>query len=61
MASPAVVARLQTKRGARLFALGAYAGEVIRRAVGGTWSADDADPEAEINIELQLGEQASDS
>ena len=27
---------------------------MIRRAIGGTWSADDADPEAEINIELQL-------
>jgi len=40
--------------GARLFALGAYTGEVIRRDVGGEWAADDADPEAEINIELHL-------
>jgi hypothetical protein len=47
---------LADETGARLFALGAYTGEVIRRAVGGTWSADDADPEGEINIELQLAD-----
>ena len=29
---------LADETGARLFALGAYTGEVIRRAVGGTWS-----------------------
>jgi hypothetical protein len=40
--------------GARLFAIGAYTGEVIRRELGGEWSADDDDPEAEINIELHL-------
>jgi hypothetical protein len=40
--------------GARLFAIGAYTGEVIRRSGGGEWSADDADPRAEINIELHL-------
>jgi len=47
---------LADETGARLFALGAYTGEVIRRAIGGTWSADDADPEGEINIELQLAD-----
>ena len=40
--------------GSRLFGLGAYVGETIRRQGGGTWSGDDSDPEAEINVELQL-------
>jgi hypothetical protein len=40
--------------GGKLFALGAYVGEVIRRERGGAWVADDADPEAEINIALRL-------
>lgn len=40
--------------GPRLFALGAYTGEVIRRDLGGTWHADDADPESEVNVELRL-------
>jgi hypothetical protein len=29
-------------------------GEVIRRSVGGKWSGDDSDPEAEVNVELHL-------
>jgi len=40
--------------GARLFALGAYVGEVIRRARGGEWQADDRDPLGEVNIALHL-------
>jgi hypothetical protein len=40
--------------GSRLFALGAYTGEVIRRSLGGEWSGDDDDPEAEVNVELRL-------
>ncbi len=40
--------------GARLFALGSYVGEVIRRASGGEWQGDDKDPRAEINIALRL-------
>ena len=40
--------------GARLFALGAYTGEVIRRNLGGTWRADDEDPKGEFNVELEL-------
>jgi len=40
--------------GAKLFALGAYVGEVIRREAGGEWHGDDSDPRAEINIELHL-------
>jgi hypothetical protein len=40
--------------GQRIFGLGSYTGEVIRRSLGGEWSADDADPQGEINIELRL-------
>jgi len=40
--------------GQRLFALGSYTGEVIRRDLGGEWQADDDDPQGEINIELHL-------
>jgi len=40
--------------GSRLFAIGAYIGEVIRRGRGGEWVADDSDPQAEINIALHL-------
>jgi hypothetical protein len=40
--------------GKRLFALGAYAGEVLRRNIGGEWFGDDTDPQAEINIKLKL-------
>lgn len=35
---------------------GRIRGEVIRRSVGGEWSADDGDPEGEINIELHLSD-----
>jgi hypothetical protein len=40
--------------GQRLFGLGSYVGEVIRRAQGGEWQGDDTDPEAEINVTLVL-------
>ena len=40
--------------GQRLFALGAYIGEVVRRSQGGAWVGNDSDSEAEINIELHL-------
>jgi len=40
--------------GKRLFALGAYIGEVLRRNIRGEWHGDDTDPKAEINIELKL-------
>jgi len=45
---------LATQRGSRLFALGAYVGEVIRRSAGGEWIGDDNDPQAEINVALRL-------
>lgn len=40
--------------GTRLFALGSYVGEVIRRASGGEWEGDDRDPQAELKIALKL-------
>jgi hypothetical protein len=40
--------------GLRLFSIGGYVGEVIRRDVGGRWEGDDDDPEAELNIALRL-------
>src|SRR4051812_6020536 len=45
---------LSERLGQRLFALGAYCGEVVRRQFGGKWSGNDSDPEAEINISLVL-------
>lgn len=42
--------------GSKLFAVGAYIGEVIRRERGGEWVADDSDPQAEINISLRLAD-----
>jgi hypothetical protein len=40
--------------GARLFALGSYVGEVIRREGKGEWVVSDGDPQAEINIAVRL-------
>jgi len=40
--------------GTRLFSLGAYVGEVVRREVGGEWHADDDDPSAEVNASVRL-------
>jgi hypothetical protein len=45
---------LSEKLGVRIFALGSYVGEVIIRAYGGQWRADDNDPEGEMNIEVVL-------
>ncbi|MFF1303723.1 hypothetical protein [Streptomyces sp. NPDC058307] len=42
--------------GQKLFALGAYVGETIRRERGGVWQADEDDPRGEINVELHLAE-----
>lgn len=40
--------------GRRLFAIGGYLGEVLRRSLGGTWIGDDADPLNEVTIALRL-------
>jgi len=45
---------LSDQLGPRLFSLGAYVGEVIRRNRGGEWIGDDKDPQAEINVQLHL-------
>ncbi|MDX1507900.1 MAG: hypothetical protein R3358_06450, partial [Woeseiaceae bacterium] len=42
--------------GSRLFAIGAYVGEVIRRSKGGEWRGNDSDPQAEINVELVVAD-----
>jgi hypothetical protein len=44
--------------GSRIFAIGAYIGEVVRRNVGGEWVGDDKDPHAEITVELHLPDGA---
>ena len=40
--------------GKRLFALGGYVGEVLRREKGGDWRASDADPDDEVALSLHL-------
>jgi hypothetical protein len=45
---------LSQQLGARLFAIGAYVGEVVRRQNGGEWEGDDNDPQSEINISVRL-------
>lgn len=45
---------LSEQLGSRLFAVGSYVGEVVRRKVGGEWVGDDSDPEVEVNVELRL-------
>jgi hypothetical protein len=38
----------------RIFALGSYIGEVVRRQVGGEWLSDESGPDGEINVTLEL-------
>lgn len=45
---------LATDLGTRLFSLGAYTVEVLRRNLGGQWQTNDADPEGELNVALRL-------
>lgn len=40
--------------GSRLFGIGSYSGEVLRRSIGGEWVTDDSDPQGEINVTLEL-------
>ncbi len=40
--------------GKRIFAIGSYIGEVVRRKIGGEWVGDDNDPQVEIKVELHL-------
>jgi len=45
---------LADNTGTRLFALGSFIGNVLISQYGGWWITDDADPEGEINIAVQL-------
>ena len=45
---------LATDTGKRVFAVGCYLGETLRRNLGGTWHGTDADPNAEVTVELHL-------
>ncbi|MFH8452732.1 hypothetical protein ACH4CD_26245 [Streptomyces fungicidicus] len=45
---------LATDQGSRLFALGAYLGETVRRSAGGTWETDGGDPHSEPGPALRL-------
>jgi len=42
----------------RLFSIGAYLGETIRRELGGEWEADEGDEEAMLNLRLRLPDGA---
>jgi hypothetical protein len=52
--APKPAGLLSQDLGSRIFAIGSYIGEVIRRNIGGEWVGDDKDPQAEIAIELHL-------
>ena len=45
---------LSEELGARMFAIGSYVGETIRRLYGGKWVANDNDPRGEVDIEFHL-------
>lgn len=45
---------LSKDRGARLFAIGSFIGEVIIKEYGGEWITDDNDKNGEINIAVKL-------
>jgi len=47
---------LSDELGQRLFAIGSYIGEVVRRELGGEWFGDDENPEGEIAVELRLSD-----
>ncbi|MEU6316905.1 hypothetical protein [Streptomyces sp. NPDC047009] len=51
---PAAGGQLTQDTEQRLFALGAYVGETLRRELGGIWQVDDDDPYGEINVRLRL-------
>lgn len=39
----------------RVWAIGAYCGEVVRKVTGGHWETDDEDPDAAFNLRLVRG------
>lgn len=42
------------RAGVKLYYLGAYLGEVLRRRAGGEWAFDEKDPLGQIRAELRL-------
>ena len=59
MGSPATVGRrrvalLEADTGPRLFALGAYVGEVLARELGGVWRVDADTPASEEGLTMVL-------
>jgi hypothetical protein len=49
---------LEEDLGMRMFCIGAYLGEVLRRRLGGEWEWDENDPQAEINVSLRCNNGA---
>ena len=47
---------LSKNRGTILFSIGCYIGETIIRNFGGSWIADDNDPQGEINIAVKTSD-----
>lgn len=43
--------------GARLFGIGGYVGEVVRRATKGQWQCDAHDPQGEMNVSVLTGQR----
>jgi hypothetical protein len=54
--SPTPGGLLDESLGSRIFAIGSYIGEVLRRHHGGEWHGDDADPAVELQVELRLAD-----
>lgn len=54
--SPKPGGLLATDTGGRLFALGAYVGEVLLRELGGSWRADEAAPDSEEGLVAVLAD-----
>jgi hypothetical protein len=46
--------QLNDQWGGKLFLLGSYLGEVIRRKTNGQWRGDDSDPEVTVNVEVVM-------
>jgi hypothetical protein len=51
---PKLYGLLSQDFGVRVFALGAYIGETIRRLGDGQWRGDDGDPNPEFNVAVRL-------
>jgi hypothetical protein len=51
---PKVGGLLGEQLGSRIFSIGSYVGEVLKKEYGGKWVGNDSDPDSEINLELRL-------